>query len=76
MFTAVLLICSAVSFGVEVNHQQQCAIGGPGVVSSAPVPGTYENAGACANAGYEAAKRTRPGLAAKSQVATWQCQPK
>lgn len=73
---AVLLICKAVSFGVEVNHQPQCAEGAPGLVDSRPVPGVYSDPGRCAAAAYDATKPLRMSLAAKGEIATWVCKPK
>jgi hypothetical protein len=74
MFTATLLICTALSIGVEVNHQPQCALDGPGLIESRPIPGTFPDAARCANAAYDATKSLRSALAAKGQVPTWQCQ--
>jgi hypothetical protein len=74
MWTAIILICTAASFGVVKDGKQQCAYGAPGMVEAHRVPGTFATVGECHNKASDA--RARYGavaLAKDARVATWQC---
>ena len=76
MWTAVILVCTAASFGVMKDGQPQCAYGAPGMVEAHRVPLDSQTVGDCHLKGGNAVRGYKPLAKAQAGlVVTWQCMP-
>ncbi len=72
MWTAIILICTAASFGVIKDDKQQCAYGAPGMVSAHRVRGDVKTVAECHDKASKAVGGYR-SKAVNGNITTWQC---